>query len=172
MLNFSDDQIKKYGKSGITGTGFLAFRDIEQFARNYKTNLDYVLDLGCGSGRTTHFLSTFCKKINGCDIDKYALNNARKNSTKNDSIYFENIYEKNSYLHGSYTSIFSILMFFHLSSKEEIKTELIRCFNSLEDLGNLIIISGTKNLYICDYLTVKGIGKAPVSDGDLAKIKL
>ncbi|HEN5637057.1 TPA: class I SAM-dependent methyltransferase, partial [Legionella pneumophila] len=82
MLKFSDDQIKKYGKSSITGTGFLAFRDVEEFAAKYDTNLDYVLDLGCGSGRSTNFLSTFCKKINGCDIDQNALNNAKNSSLK------------------------------------------------------------------------------------------
>ncbi|KTC76524.1 class I SAM-dependent methyltransferase [Legionella brunensis] len=172
MLKFSDEQIKKYGKSSITGTGFLAFRDVEEFAEKYDTSLDYVLDLGCGSGRSTNFLSTFCKKINGCDIDQNALNNAKNSSLTDNSIYFENTSENTSYPYGKYTAIFSILMFFHLSTEDEIKTELEKCFNSLEKNGNLIIISGTKNLYTRNYLTVKGIGKAPSLDGDLAKIKL
>lgn len=172
MLRFNDDEIKKYEKSSITGTGFLAFRDIEKFAEKHDTNLDYVLDLGCGSGRSTNFLSTFCKKINGCDIDQNALNNARRSSLQDNSVYFENKSERTFYLYGKYTAIFSILMFFHLSSREEIKTELEKCFNSLENPGNIIIISGTKNLYTRDYLTVRGIGKAPTSDGDFAKIKL
>ncbi|HAT6979780.1 TPA: class I SAM-dependent methyltransferase [Legionella pneumophila] len=172
MIKFSNEQVRKYGQSIISGTGFLAFRDLEQFARNYNTNLDYALDLGCGSGRSTKFLSAFCKKINGCDIDKNALHNAKKSSAKDDSLYFENSFERNSFLYGKYTSIFSILMFFHLSTKDEIKAELVRCYNSLENLGNLIIVSGTKNLYMRNYLTVKGVGKAPVADGDIVNIKL
>jgi SAM-dependent methyltransferase len=172
MLKFTDIQIKKYGKHKIAGTGFLAFRDLENFANLYDTCLDHVLDLGCGSGRSTNFLSRFCKKVNGCDIDKSALQNARKNRDKKDSIFFENSFKKDFYLYGKYTSIFSILMFFHLSSIEEIKSELTKCFNSLENFGNLIIVSGTKNLYIHNYLSVKGLGKAPSRDGDLVKIKL
>ncbi len=172
MLKFSDDQIKKYEKNSVTGTGFLAFRDIEKFAEKHDTNLDYVLDLGCGSGRSTNYLSAFCKKINGCDIDQNALNNARESSSKDNSLYFENTPERTFYLHGKYTAIFSILMFFHLSSKEEIRIELKKCFNSLESFGNIIIINGTQNLYTRNYLTIKGIGKTPTSDGDLVKIKL
>jgi hypothetical protein len=57
MLKFSEDQIRKYSQSGIEGTGFLAFCDIEKFAIRNKTNLSYVLDLGCGSGRSTDFIS-------------------------------------------------------------------------------------------------------------------
>ena len=63
-------------------------------------------------------------------------------------------------------------MFFHMSSKEEIKEELIKCYNSLQKLGNLVIINGTKNLYIRNYLTVESIGEPPEMDGDIAKIKL
>jgi len=59
-----------------------------------------------------------------------------------------------------------------MSSKEEIKIELMKCFNSLKNYGNLVIINGTKNLYFRNYLTVKCISNPPENDGDLAKIKL
>lgn len=172
MLKFNEDQIRKYKQSAIGGTGFLAFRDIEKFAKKYNLDLTYVLDLGCGSGRSTNYLSGFCKKVNGCDIDLNAIDNARRNSNKKNSLYFENEREQELYQYSKYTSIFSILMFFHMSSKEEIKTELMKCYNSLENFGNLVIISGTKNLYVRNYLTVKSIGEPPKYDGDLAKIKL
>lgn len=172
MLKFNEDQIRKYKQSVIGGTGFLAFRDIEKLAKKYNTDLSYVLDLGCGSGRSTNYLGDFCKKVNGCDIDLNAIDNARKNSGKKKSVYFENIREQERYQYSKYTSIFSILMFFHMSSKEEIKVELIKCYNSLENFGNLVIINGTKNLYVRNYLTVKGIGEPPKTDGDLVKIKL
>ena len=172
MLKFNSKQIRQYKQSVIGGTGFLAFRDIEQFAKNNNTDLSYVLDLGCGSGRSTNYLSNFCEKVNGCDIDIRALDNAIKSSINKSSIYFENLHEHEVYPHGKYTSIFSILMFFHMSSKEEIKFELTKCYNSLENFGRLIIINGTKNLYSRNYLTVKGIGDPPVLDGDFVKIKL
>ncbi|KTC84411.1 MULTISPECIES: class I SAM-dependent methyltransferase [Legionella] len=172
MLKFNEDQIRKYKQSAIGGTGFLAFRDIEKFAKKFNIDLSYVLDLGCGSGRSTNYLSSFCKKVNGCDIDLNALDNARKNSRKKNSLYFENEREQELYQYSKYTSIFSILMFFHMSSKEEIKIELMKCYNSLETSGNLVIINGTKNLYVRNYLTVKSIGEPPKYDGDLVKVKL
>lgn len=78
-------------------------------------------------------------KVNGCDIDLNAIDNARINSNKN-SLYFENEREQELYQYSKYTSIFSILMFFHMSSKEEIKTELMKCYNSLENFEILVII--------------------------------
>lgn len=172
MLKFNEEQITKYKNSSIGGTGFLAFRDIELFAKRNNADLSYVLDLGCGSGRSTNYLSKFCEKINGCDIDVSALDNARKSSNKKDCIYFENIHENHVYKHAKYTSIFSILMFFHISSKEEMKIELTKCYNSLINNGHLIIINGTINLYLRNYLTIKSMGRSPEFDGDLVKIKL
>ncbi|HHS8465268.1 TPA: methyltransferase domain-containing protein [Legionella pneumophila] len=172
MLKFNEEQIKKYARSAIGGTGYLAFRDVEMFASKNKTDLRYVLDLGCGSGRSTQFISNFCQKVNGCDIDSNALSNAVKNKAKNNSLFFENNPTEKIYKYGKYSSIFSILMFFHMSSKEEIKEELVKCHNSLEKFGNLIIINGSKNLYVHNYLTVKGIGGPPTNDGDLVRIKL
>lgn len=65
MLRFNEEQVTKYTQNIIGGTGFLAFRDIEQFAKKHETDLSYVLDLGCGSGRSTNFEGShsFVKKL-------------------------------------------------------------------------------------------------------------
>jgi len=39
MLKFNNEQTEKYKKSTITGTGYLAFRDIEFFARKNGSNV-------------------------------------------------------------------------------------------------------------------------------------
>ncbi len=109
-------------------------------------------------------MANFCKKVNGCDIDLSAIDNARKNTSKKNSLYFENGREQKLYQYSKYTSIFSILMFFHMSSIEEIKIELKKCYNSLENSGNLVIINGTKNLYVRNYLTVENPFASPHSD--------
>ena len=169
MLKFNSEQTEKYKKSTITGTGYLAFRDIEFFAKKNKADLKNVLDLGCGSGRSTSFLKKFCDEVNGCDINEKALENAKKNNPS--SRFFLNNNE-NFYQFSIYKSIFSILMFFHLSSEKEIKLELLKCFNSLDEDGFLFIINGNKNLYTKNYASVQGQGKVPNKDGDLTKIKL
>jgi hypothetical protein len=40
MLLFNEEQVIKYTQNIIGGTGFLAFRDIEQFAKKHETDLD------------------------------------------------------------------------------------------------------------------------------------
>lgn len=172
MLKFNEEQTEKYSQNYIGDTGFLAFRDIELFSNRNKVDLSYVLDLGCGSGRSTNYLGKFCDKINGCDIDLNALKNAEKNKSKKSSQYFENKSNTSKYPYSKYKTIFSILMFFHISSKEEMKNELRKCYNSLDIYGSLIIINGTNNLYFRNYTSVKGVGKPPKNEGDIAKIKL
>lgn len=169
MLKFNNEQTEKYKKSTIFGTGYLAFRDIEFFANKNKADLSSVLDLGCGSGRSSKFLRKFCDEVKGCDIDERALENARK--TNEGSRFFLNSNES-FYLFGKYKTIFSILMFFHLSSENEIKSELLKCFNSLDEDGCLFIINGNKNLYSKNYTSIQGQGTPPNKDGDIAKIKL
>ena len=172
MLKFNKVQTLKYSQNSISGTGLLAFRDIEMFSKRNNADLSYVLDVGCGSGRSTNYLGSFCERINGCDIDIDALCNARKNSIKKDSLYFMASGKDNEHQNSKYKSIFSILMFFHISSKEEMGFELMKCHNSLDEKGSLIIINGTNNLYSKNYLTVKGIGDPPKNDGDIARINL
>lgn len=169
MLKFNNEQTGKYKKSTITGTGSLAFRDLEFFARKNKADLSNVLDLGCGSGRSTNFLKKFCDEVNGCDINENALEHAKKSDPG--SRFFLNNNET-FYQFSKYKTIFSILMFFHLSSEKEIKSELLKCFNSLDEDGCLFIINGNKNLYTKNYASVQGQGIPPNQDGDLTKIKL
>lgn len=78
MIEFNKEQIKKYSESQISGTGYLAFRDILQFCELHKVNTTKVLDLGCGAGRSTKFLSDFCENVVGVDISNDMLKIAQK----------------------------------------------------------------------------------------------
>jgi len=84
------------------------------------------LDLGCGSGRSTQHLKAFCNEVNGCDINDVALEEAKRSNPEN--TFFNNDNDACDYDHGKYSTIFSILMFFHFCSEESMKKELIRCY--------------------------------------------
>lgn len=169
-VEFSEEQVHKYKKSSISGTGYLAFRDLEKICESCNIDLTKVLDLGCGSGRSTDFLKKFCKEIYGCDISKDAL--ALMNKNHKDIQSFFNKPSSKIYENSPYTSIFSILMFFHFSSLQEIRAELKKCYSSLEMNGSLLIVNGTLNLYTKNYCSVKGIARLPEKSGDEAYIHL
>ncbi len=169
-IQFTGEQIKKYSSSEISGTGYLAYRDIIKFSLFNEVIFSKVLDLGCGAGRSTKFLSKFCDKVSGVDISEGMLNIAEK--ALPDHKFYINNHKDETYPFSPYTVIYSILMFFHFSNIEDIRQELKKCFDSLINLGYLIIINGTRNLYTQNYLSVKGIGKPPENDGDACEVEL
>jgi SAM-dependent methyltransferase len=170
MIKFNKSQIEKYNKNSICGTGFLAFRDIAKLCDLYSVNTGHVLDLGCGTGRSTEFLSNFCSDVVGVDISNDAIEKAKENLIKN-RFYINDINTK-LYNESPYDAIFSILMIFHFSSKQEIKIELEKINRSLKENGYFILIGGTKNLYTKKYETIRNVGKVPINSGDIAKIEL
>lgn len=80
--------------------------------------------------------------------------------------------ENDSYQHFPYSSIFSFFTFLHLTSEDEIISELARCGNSLVQGGHLVIVTGHKNLFYKNYSSVGCIGDKPKDDGDITKIQL
>ncbi len=170
MIEFDTTQIKKYSGAEISGTGYLAFRDLQKFSQIHNIKTDHVLDLGCGCGRSTGFLKNFCSDVTGIDISIDALNIAKKNHPGS-NFYINDKTQQN---HGDmqFDTIFSILMIFHLVSIDEIYHEFSKVFNSLKNDGHFIIVNGGKNLYCKNYATVSGVGDVPNKSGDLAKIKL
>ena len=49
MICFDEQHYYKFQDSKITGTGYLAYRDIPQIISSYDVSLKKTLDLGCGS---------------------------------------------------------------------------------------------------------------------------
>lgn len=58
MLKFNEEQITKYKNSSIGGTGFLAFRDIELFAKRNNADLSY-----CHFQKTFSIANQSCREI-------------------------------------------------------------------------------------------------------------
>jgi predicted TPR repeat methyltransferase len=99
MVEFNEEQRKKYSLSKISGTGYLAYRDVQKFSLFHEVNFSKGLCLGCGIGRSTKFLSNFCNHVSGIDVSKEMLDMA-ENSLTGYKFYLNNDKEEN----GSMTS--------------------------------------------------------------------
>ncbi len=173
MNIFTSEEIKKYCDRSIEkieGTSFLVYRDIHEVCNKNNVVLDKALDLGCGDGRSTKVIDSLSKETYATDISSEMIALA---SAKNKNVnFFLNKSNEKIYCHSSYTAIFSILMFFHFSSKVEMEKELRKCYFSLEKGGHLIVINGSKNIYVKNYSTIKGAGAHPIKDGDECHVYL
>jgi len=168
MIKFNKEKSESYKKSTIEGTGYLAFKDIAKIISDYKINMERVLDLGCGYGRSSEYLLQYSNNLFGTDINNECITHCNL-SIRNDQFFLNRKSQK--YKYTPYTAIFSILMLFHLENINELRKELRKCYKSLINEGHLIIVSGTKNLYSKNYISVKGI-KKPNYSGDKAILKL
>lgn len=169
MITFDDGHYTKFQDASISGTGYLAYRDIPKIIDLYKINLNKILDFGCASGRSTNFLNKLSKLVCACDISPRAVSIVKKSITNK---AFINNLKSDFYQYYPYTSIFTFFTFLHLTSKEEIIDELKRCNNSLEYNGFLTIVTAHKNLFYKNYVSVGCIDNNPNLDGDITQIKL
>jgi SAM-dependent methyltransferase len=165
---FNKESERKYKKSQITGTGYIAYKDINALTRKYNCNIDKVLDLGCGFGRSTEFLKKISNDVFGSDISEESVKYCQQRLPE--CKFFINE-KKEKYNYAPYTIIYSILMLFHINNKETIFDEMSRMYNSLIDDGFVFIVNGTKNLYTKKYLSVGGF-KEPKKSGDKCSIFL
>ena len=79
MLKFNKVQTLKYSQNSISGTGLLAFRDIEMFSKRNNADLSYVLDVGCANGIYSIPCASIAKNVTGVDINKKLLISLKNN---------------------------------------------------------------------------------------------
>ena len=71
---------ERYLRRDLSGTDWLAFRDIPQLLDRHldpEMRALPALDLGCGAGRSTRFLESLRLDVSGCDVDPEMLSTAR-----------------------------------------------------------------------------------------------
>ena len=170
MIEFSNSEVAQYSKSTISGTGFLAYRDVEYLLNLHQLTPKRTLDLGCGSGRSIGVINGLCESVTGCDINQLALDNTHENFP--DVPVFMNDLSSERYPTENFDAIFSFLMFFHFDSLEAMRKELRRCVNSMNEGGFLFVVHGNHSIATADYASVKGLGVVPEKDGDRFEVFL
>lgn len=140
----------EYAKLEITGTQYLAFRDIKQLVQKYVKG-KAALDYGCGCGKSTMFLKTLGLNVSGVDINKDMIRHTKKEDINGNYavITSGNIpaYE------NSYDLVFSSWVMMEVSSKSELMKIGQEIQRVLKLNGIFIMIVCNKNTYNNDWLT-------------------
>lgn len=140
----------EYAKLEITGTQYLAFRDIKQLIQKYVKGKE-TLDYGCGCGKSTMFLKTLGLNVSGVDINKDMIRHAAKEDINGNYavITSGNI----SAYDNSYDLVFSSWVMMEISSKSELMKIGQEIYRVLKPNGIFIMIVCNENTYNRDWLT-------------------
>jgi len=139
-----------YSKLEITGTQFLAFRDLSKLISNYVEGID-TLDYGSGAGKSTLYLKTLGLNVNGVDINKDMIKIAKTNDSEGKYRLIESakIPDENN----KYDLVFSSWVMMEVSSKQELLNIAKEITRVLKNDGIFIMIVCNENTYNNDWLS-------------------
>jgi ubiquinone/menaquinone biosynthesis C-methylase UbiE len=173
MLNDYDAMGEVYSKHSITGTSYLAFKNIPTLIKKY-VNGKNTLDFGCGSGRSTRFLDSLGMHVVGVDINESMLQLAKKENYKRYIDY--KLIDKGKVPYGNQTFdfVFSGLVLFGISSIDG----LVSIFNEIHRVikkdGVFIAVTGSTAQYENNWYSLKTDfpENKQLKSGDIAKVVL
>jgi ubiquinone/menaquinone biosynthesis C-methylase UbiE len=169
QLNDYSDKAKLYGKGGITGTGYLAYRDILKFIPDHLRKFN-ALDFGCGNGRATRLLKNHNFNVIGVDISAPMLLEARK--IDHDTPYVL-INDKIPFSDQNFHIVISTLVLFEIPTIEKMISVLSEVSRVLHKDGVAILVTGSEVMYSHEWLSIFPlVQKTAFSSGELIKIKL
>ncbi|WP_341788044.1 class I SAM-dependent methyltransferase [Rickettsia endosymbiont of Lasioglossum villosulum] len=104
-----------YSKLYLSGTGYLAFRDIPNIIKNHITG-NKVLDYGCGAGKSTIFLKSLGLDVTGVDINEEMI----KIASSNDPVGTYNLIKSGNIPaeDNTFNLVFSSWVMMEVASKE------------------------------------------------------
>lgn len=140
----------EYAKLEITGTQYLAFRDIKQLVQKYVKG-KAALDYGCGCGKSTQFLKTLGLNVSGVDINKDMIRHAAIEDI--DGNYAVITSGNIPAYENSYDLVFSSWVMMEVSSKSELMKIGQEIHRVLKPNGIFIMIVCNEDTYNNDWLT-------------------
>lgn len=169
LLNKYNNFLSFYLKP-IDGTGFLAFRDLNQII-NSQGKFKNALDFGCGSGRSSHFLQKLGLKVIGIDIHPDMIENAISHENLSyflapkGIIPFEN---------ESFDIVFNSFVLCEISSEAELEKTFKEMKRVCKKNGLVISVTNSDWLFSKNWLTIANQFPENIclNDGDIAKIYL
>ena len=170
---FNNQYIKAnlYSRLGISGTWYLAFRDIPKLIKKYKKG-NLALDFGCGTGRSSRFLKSLDLIVDAVDISQEMIHKACQiDQSIHYSIITQNkIPQKSNF----YDVVFSSLVLFEISSVDELVKIFKEVHRVLKYNGVFIILTGSTEMYNHQWLSLDVNYKENenLTSGALAKIRL
>lgn len=155
------------------GTGFLAFRDLPKILQDNVKGTE-VLDVGCGSGRSTKFLKALGYNVIGIDNSSKMISKAKEEDTTGDYRLVTDEAAEWPVDGKKFDLIMFSFVLLECSTKEKIIELLKKAKNHLTESGVIVISSTTEDAYKHDWLSMGTDfpeNKSPQS-GDVVKIFL
>lgn len=139
-----------YSKLDLTGTGYLAFRDIPNIIKNHITG-NKVLDYGCGAGKSTIFLKSLGLDVTRVDINEEMI----KIASSNDPVGIYNIIKSGNIPaeDNTFDLVFSSWVMMEVASKEELAKITKEIARVLKNDGIFIMLVCNENTYNRDWLS-------------------
>ncbi|XKL64190.1 hypothetical protein PGB90_004276 [Kerria lacca] len=151
-INRSDSALyaEIYSRLKITGTQFLAFRDIPQLVSKYVSG-NITLDYGCGTGKSTSYLKSIGLQVDGVDINEKMINYVKTVDPKGMYRVIKNgkILTENEH----YDFVFSSWVLMEIGNKQELVNTLREITRVLKTGGTFITIVRNKDAYNTDWLS-------------------
>ncbi|MBC8491624.1 MAG: class I SAM-dependent methyltransferase [Candidatus Marinimicrobia bacterium] len=129
-----------YAKLDLTGTFYLAFRDVPELLCEYARG-SKALDYGCGAGRSSRFLQTHGFQVVGVDISRAMLNEARKLDPEGE--YYQTRSAELPFSDSSFDIILLSFVIVEVASKDEIVAILLEAKRVLNEEGIIVLITSS-----------------------------
>ena len=139
-----------YSKLTISGTQFLAFRDLSVIITQH-VNGDTALDYGCGVGKSSMFLKSIGLNVESVDINSEMIKLAQYNDVtgKYSQIKSGEINSEDE----SFDLVFASWVLMEISSKNELSKVVNEISRVLKVGGTFITIVCNENTYNTDWLS-------------------
>lgn len=172
------ENVKKYSTFDYkTGTTWLAFRDLSSLFKQFVPGGNGI-DYGCGSGRSTRFLSSLGLNPVGVDISDAMLSQAKSiDKSQGQSHHYEKINSGQIPISDKTCDfVFSSFVFLVIPSKEEMSVIVKDMHRVLKDKGAVIIATGSEKMHAP---TMKWVSyetdfeeNRTLESGSIAKVKI
>ena len=160
-----------YASIDNSGTTFLAFKYLPDLLKRYAIG-KRTLDYGCGSGSSTLFLNEIGLEVEGVDISRDMLQEAKQ---LNIETSFQLIKSgKLPHADNTFDIVFSSFVLFEISSKPELSRVINEIYRVLKKGGIFIGVTGSEELYNHTWLSlnVDFEQNKSLNSGDIAKVLL
>ncbi len=159
-----------YAKYKITGTPYLAYRDMPDILKKYVIG-NKALDFGSGTGESTIFLKSHGYNVVGLDINDKMM--ATSQERDRDGFYIKLYDNKIPFLDHSFDLVFSSFVLLEISSKALIENIVREIHRVLRKGGVFITIGANSNTYKYNWLTINTNfpENKDVNSGDRVKIE-
>ncbi len=164
-------QAEQYALRELNNTDYLAFRTV---AEHRLLRDSFVLDIGCGTGRSSRFLKALGNNVVGVDISPEMIAQARKADPKGDY----HLLKPNQglpFMDGYFQAFFSSWMLLEIGNRNDLNLIVREMARIICPSGFGIVVTNTEEFYQGNWLSCQvdfPENKPPLHSGQQVKARL